>query len=191
MTCREYQEELVLAFGQPTMPAELAGHLERCEECRAYWQDLSRFADGTGDDDLFAPDENESQWLMNRIERELDRREHPVRKTMSLFRYAALAASVVLAVGITVIGIRYSANRGQSGTVIVADSGQTLAPVRGQANTADSTMTTPSLGDSEIRLLIQDYTSGTGQGIDENLLNGLSDEEIKYLEANLTKGDLL
>ncbi len=186
MTCREYQEELVLAFGRPTVPAELAGHLEQCAECRTYWQDLNRLAEGAGDDTLFAPAEGETQRLINRIERELDRREHPIRKTMPLFRYAALAASVLLAVGITVIGIRFSANRGQSGTVIVADSGQTL-----QTGIADSSATTRSLGDSEIRLLIQDYTSGNAAGVDENLLDGLSDEELKYLEANLTKGDLL
>ncbi len=191
MTCREYQEELLLSFGQSSLPAELAHHLERCDDCRVYWQDLERLAEGSGDDDLFALDESETQRLMNGIDRSLDRRAHPVRKTMPIFRYAALAASVVLAVGITVIGVRYSANRGQSGTVIVADSGQSLTTGSRQTNAADSSAATQSLGDSDINLLIQDYTSGSGSGIDENLLNGLSDEEVKYLEANLTKGDLL
>lgn len=182
MNCRDCQERLIDHFGERILPAELAGHVESCAECKSFRAELHTLGGLAGDNVAFYPKPHEAELVAELVDREIrsEDRVTIVRSTAWL-KYVAVAAAVVL-VSVTATMWQRSEHAGE--LVVSADS-STIA-----------TDSASEYGDEEmsgnaVSALLEDFTDRTSFSAGEDLLGDLTDEEAAYLETELKAGDLL
>lgn len=181
MTCEHMREELDLLVGQPELPSHITSHLEVCADCRKYFGELQAISEHMQDHSYFGLNEDESSDLLAGINEAIGPRPTIV-TSLRWLRYAAAAAVVTISVSIGYYELRKGV---PSETQPSTDS--TPAIVSDSLNVVDSL----SLSSEDIEQLMQEYTSDVSVTTDPNVLENLSDEELKYVEKNLNVGDLL
>ena len=187
MKCREFHEEITLYFGQADLPAELSGHIAECESCRAFYEELNGMASELGADGDFYPNELETEGLLKRLNDEIDRTQPAADTSVSWYKLAGIAASVILVVGISLFGNFFNRNgdtletTGTNSAVLYYDDYQFVI----------ENSDLYELSDEQFYILGNDYTAKRTYDAAALLIEDLSEEELKYLEENFDVGDLL
>lgn len=188
MNCDQIREELELSFGSEPLSDEITRHLDECEACRAYHEQLRRLADGLGEDQ----DIDLSPAEIERAVRGVEQRLGPVRTKpvtalkwlQPVVRFAAAAMIVLVAYGAYEFGrTRPSGAANESG--LSADSG--YGSVTAFLQSDDVT----EMDDNMVSVLINEYSTSAHIGADEALLGDITAEELEYLKKNLEVGELL
>ena len=163
----------------------------------AFHEDSERFdrrdplAGFLGTDEDFGFSELEIEGLVSRVNDRIDRLEVPRRRFQPWYRHLAAAAVIALLFGTVMIGYLgrgYNENAGQVGAfsgmaALVDDEAGLAAYLGGGADLP--------FEESDIDMLLHDYTTGGGMFSGESLLDDLTDAELKYLESNFDLGDML
>ena len=174
MNCDRVQEELLLLFGSPLIPNELQEHIEQCEQCRRFHEELSGLSRNMPDDDLFYPTRQEAEKIQKRVESGI-----ASRSIFSSPRVLAVAASVFLVLGVSYISFRGGDSGGPG-------DNKTEDTIRAQSGDMETELDAES-----IEILFENVASDPYRGGYELLLQELTDEELDYLEQNLNAGELL
>ncbi|MBN1213419.1 MAG: hypothetical protein JXA92_12680 [candidate division Zixibacteria bacterium] len=187
MKCEEFHEEIMLYFGQAELPVELAGHIADCESCRAFYEEMKGMAAGLGVDDDFYPNELETERFLKRLNDEIDRTRPTVVSGISWYKLVGVAASVILVVGISLLGNFFKQNG-----AIPESTGTNLSVLYDDDyQIALENSDLYELSDDQFYILGIDYTSKRTYDAAGQLIEDLSEEEMKYLEENFNVGDLL
>ncbi|MEW6052004.1 MAG: hypothetical protein AB1644_13200 [Candidatus Zixiibacteriota bacterium] len=190
MNCTQFRDEMALYVGQEQLPEEFRAHLNGCEACRKAWGELLLAASHLGNDSLFAVDKSEQDEMVARIEERIGVTRITDIRPRRWIQYAAAVAAVLLLGLIAILSaLNYSdmAPTVPSAGVDTSDSAvYSITDAAYDLGTADE-----SLDDDAVGALMYDLVSQNGQQASDTLLNGLSEDELKYLEANLKVGDLL
>ncbi|MDD3733176.1 MAG: hypothetical protein PHU88_12455 [candidate division Zixibacteria bacterium] len=191
MNCKEYQEELMLYFGQSELPPELAEHISGCDLCRNFFEELRAMTVDMGEDKFFYPSEIEIEGLTVRINKQIDRvtpaDTKVVKPVFTWYKLAGIAASIVLIVGMALLGDFFNKTSPTSTSVELTSS---LSYTDGYTLLRDESEYY-ELSDDQFYILVGDYTSERIYDAAGQLLDDLSEEELKYLEENFKVGDLL
>jgi len=187
MKCKEFHEEIMLYFGRADLPAELAGHIAECESCRAFYEELNGMASELGADDEFYPNELEAEGFLKRLNDEIDRTQPAAVTSVSWYKLAGIAASVILVVGISLLGNFFNRN----GATLEPTEINTAVLYYDEYQLALENSDLYELSDDQFYILGNDYTSKRTYDAAGQLLEDLSEEELKYLEENFDVGDLL
>jgi hypothetical protein len=182
MNCREFQDRLLEQFGEKILPADLAGHVASCAECKSFWAELHTLGASAGDNAAFYPKPHESELVAEFVDREIrsEDRATVVRPTAWL-KYVAVAAAVAL-VSITATMWKWPE---QAGQLVVSSDSLVM-----NADTTDSS-SEEELSGYAVSTLLVDFAGRTSYSAGEDLLGDLTDEEAAYLETELKAGDLL
>jgi hypothetical protein len=188
MNCKDFQEEVTLYFGKADLPRELTEHIAACDSCRAFYEEMKAMASGLGADSDFYPDEMETEIFLKRLNNEIDRRTHkaPI-MSVSWYRLAGVAASVVLVAGISLLGNFFK----KDSTISEPAASNTAVIYYDDYQIALENTDQYELSDDQFYILGNDYTAKRTYDAAGQLINDLSDEELKYLEENFNVGDLL
>jgi hypothetical protein len=192
MNCAECRQELELRFGEEKLDAKIADHLAQCIECRTYRTELDGLATGLSED-VFVLDgatvEGLAQQVDERVAR-LDARrdaepyERADRRSLwSWVRAVPAAAAIVLVVGVGVTG--YWLGRWEVKSVATTAEQQST-PL---SEFIDEEETEPD--EVTVRVLLDDFTRERRLDASEYLLDGISEEELRYLESNFDIGEIL
>ncbi len=187
MNCHEIQEMILLHFGHE-LPNEVRDHLERCPDCRTFFEELAAEEEQLGTDELFYPDDEQVERMATQIEvlisssdSEKSGFEKPQRGIWR--RYLPVAAAAVLVLGLIwgayQSGIRFFSAPGDSSTV---DSIAWVSQNGGEKTELD---------ENTIEALLYDFTTQNSYEASEWLLDDLTEEELQYLENNFDVRDLL
>ena len=190
MNCQEFRDEMALYVGQEQLPAEFVAHLNDCDSCRAAWGELLLAASYLGDDALFAPESSEQDEILAKIEERIGVTRITDIRPRRWIQYAGAIAAVLLLGLIAILSaLNYSdlVPTVPSSGVDTSDSAvYSITDAAYDLGTAEE-----SLDDDAVGALMYDLASQNGDQASDTLLNGLSEDELKYLEANLKVGDLL
>lgn len=179
MKCEQIKEQLDLLFGSNELPEEIEQHLESCEDCRAYHQELRRLSEKLGGDADFEPSAFDLEKAVAGVEDRIDSQETPSIVPVSRLRQLSRVAAVLLIVGVSYTTYLIGQKQGQEPVAKVVDTVLTY--------TAD----TAEMDDYFVNMLIEDFSSDAYFGAGEMLLDDLTEEELEYLTENMTVGDLL
>lgn len=185
MNCEQIQNELLLYIGGYELPNDLREHLDSCSECRAFWTELSSVASGLGGDSDFYLDDAELESSVNRVDERIDSLElEKVIDVRSAWRsYVPAAAAVVLLVGMSLI--IYTAGW------LGGNGGQAVLPVE------DSLLVTVGNGDIDVlnqtdfEYLLYQVSIDGRTATSGDLYDGITDQELEYLEQNFDVGEIL
>ena len=158
--------------------------------------DLERFdghdplAGFLGRDEDFAPNDLEVEGLVSRLDARLDSLDTPRVQRMPWLRHLAAAAVITLLLGATMIG--YLGNGSRIGDPVSAQLDVlTLSAAENGLLSFLSDAELPLFEDTDVDLLLLEYTSGTGGEAAALLQDQLTDEELEYLSKNFDVGDML
>jgi len=188
MDCDQIHEELDLGFGSEMPSDEITRHLNECDACRAYHEQLTQLIAGLGEDQ----DIDLSPGDIERAVRGVEQRITPALTTpvvtlswlRPVVRFAAAAMIVLVAYGAYEFGrTRPDGAANESG--LPTDSG--YGSVTAFLQSDDVT----EMDDNMVSVLIDEYSAGTHIGADEALLGDITAEELEYLKKNLEVGELL
>ena len=179
MKCEKIKEQLDLLFGSDELPEEIQQHLESCEDCRAYHQELRRLSEKLGGDSDFEPSTFDLEKAVAGVGHRIDSQKTPSITPVSWLRQLSRVAAAVLIVGVSYTTYLIGQKQGQEPVARVVDTVL--------ANTAD----TVEMDDYFVNMLIEDISSDSYFGAGELLLDDLTEEELEYLTENMTVGDLL
>ncbi|MDF1543542.1 MAG: hypothetical protein P1R58_00405 [bacterium] len=176
MNCQQTQEELLLSFGSSELPAEIRKHVDQCEKCHAVMSSLDRLRpNALTDQDFTLPEQVTEQIQASVIE---SIKPQPV---FSMQKALAIAASVLLVLGVSYVS--YKSNGTDDPRTLRSDS--TIDTVIETADLSDADET-PSLDE-----LFESVDSDPYRSSYDLLLEEITDEELDYLEKNLSAGELL
>ncbi len=186
MTCEQCREQIELSFGSSDFPADVLKHLQACPACRAYADELAGLVEtcGQGGDPAFSSAEIEA--AVSEVENRLDTVLPPAITSINWVRRLAGVAAVLVVTGALLGGYLIGKHRTVDLSANVASPGESALVA-----TTDGTDEFNEMDDELVSVLIEDFSDGRFFGADEALLDDLSDEEMKYLEDNLTVGDML
>ncbi len=182
MTCEQWREEYDLYLGQTELPADLQAHLATCEACRTYVEQMNALASSLGDDSLFDANVFETNRVVCQVEDAIAEKEQPAPSFVWRFRFIAAAAVIVLAVAVGV-------NQYRDGAMVertTSSDSISLAALDTNPLVSDSVQ----VSTAELEKMLFDYSSQNSDAADE-LLQNLTEEEIRYLEKNFDVGELL
>lgn len=185
MNCRQVQDELLLLIDRQQLPDELRRHVDSCEECRRLWTELSALKENLGRDEDFEVDDETAESIVAAVDRRLDQLEM-ARVTdvrASWMTYIPAAAAVVLIVGISAV-VYFSGWLSSNG-------GQAQAPTNDSlwVSLADSEVS--YLDNTDLSQLLSAISVDNDEAMETILLEGMTDEELKYLEENFDVGEIL
>ena len=187
MKCDKFHEEIELYFGRADLPDELAGHIAECESCRAFYEELNGMASELGTDSDFYPNELETEGFLKRLNDEIDQTQPAAVTSIPWYKLAGIAASVILVVGISLLGNFFNRN----GANLEPTGANTAVLYYDDYQLALENSDLYELSDEQFYILGNDYTSMRSYDAAGQLIEDLSDEELKYLEENFDVGDLL
>lgn len=184
MNCEQFREEIELAFGEPSLPAELQAHIESCAECRRYGAELEVLA-------ARLRRESADRFPVSRLgatATEVERRIAEIPPTviipLSRLRWITRVAAAVLVVAASMAAYRIGR---YDGLRTAASEQTTLASGLSAATDTEE----ESIDERAVSVLIEDYSARGFFGASEALIDDLSDEEWQYLMDNLKVGELL
>jgi predicted anti-sigma-YlaC factor YlaD len=188
MNCYQAREELDLSFGSEKLSDEITRHLNECEACRAYHEQLMRLVAGLGEDQ----DVDLSPAEIERAVRAVELRITPVLTAPAVTlgwlrpvtRFAAAAMIVLVAYGAYEFGkTRPDGAVSESGLMYDTGYGTVTAFLQNDDVT--------EMDDNMVSVLIDEYSASARIGADEALLGDITAEELEYLKKNLEVGELL
>ena len=155
------------------------------------YEDLNEFKDRLGKNDDFYPDEADLSRLVDGLNDRIDAAEKSKVTPVWWHKYATTAAAVLLLVSVYLAG-RYTAPNDIGDTSIIYDYDWTLASTTdAELALAMESDTLLEFNDSEIEILLHDYTITGDHEAAGNLLEGLTEEELSYLQGNFDFGEIL
>ncbi len=177
MRCERVQEELMLNIGVEALSPEVLEHVGQCAECRAVKDDLDRVLPNALSDQAFSLSDQVLREIQEKVEKSI-----APQRIFSVQRALAIAASVVLVVGVSYVGFR-------SGGI---DDPFNLPP----DSSADTFVQTFDWLESDadspsMDALFESVDSDPYRSSYDLLLEEITDEELEYLENNLSAGELL
>ena len=188
MNCNQIREELELSFGSEKLSDEITRHLNECEACRAYHDQLIQLVAGLGEDqdiDLLPAD-------IERAVRGVEQRLGPV-KTRPVIALKWLQPVVRLAAAAMIVLVAYGAYEfGRTRTDSAGnESGLSTNTDYGSVTAFLQTDDVSEMDDNMVSVLIDEYSTSAHIGADEALLGDITAEELEYLKKNLEVGELL
>lgn len=188
MNCNQIREELELSFGLEKLSDEITRHLDECEACRAYHEQLMRLADGLGEDqdiDLSPADiERAVLGVEQRLGPVKTRPIAALKWLQPVVRFAAAAMIVLVAYG----AYEFGKTRPD---VAISESGLSTDTGYGSVTAFLQSDDVTEMDDNMVSVLIDEYSAGAHIGADEALLGDITAEELEYLKKNLEVGELL
>lgn len=193
----ELIERLAEYFGSDTLPRDLQDLVDRDPEAARLWTECQSMSAVVGDAD---PGDNFSDVELAeataRVEGRIEERPQIVALPYSWMKVMTRIAAAVLLVAVSYTSYEV----GRLGVDATTDyDGMTasmeeygwsdLYSVPEDADPSDSTMY--SLDDDMVGVLLEEYTSKVYFRAGEQLLGDLTEQELEYLEENLTVGDIL
>lgn len=193
MTCIECRQQLEQSFGQSQLEDTLGEHLDACVECRDFWQQLVRLADGIPDDTSFAFDANAIDRLVQTVDETINqststipmaRRDSREVSPWTLMRLLPAAAAVLLVVGVGFGGYFVGRSNLDPVNSIIDNPGATLL------SSADVNDYDEPDGIT-FEVLLSDFATDRPYDASEKLLDDITDEEMEYFAQYFDVGDLL
>lgn len=185
MNCQQIKDELVLLIGADSIPQEIQKHLDSCDDCRAFWTELTAVTDSLGKDEDFYPDDATLESAVNRVDERIDQLE--MKKVTDVrsawFSFVPAAAAVILLVGVSVSAYLmgwFTPGNGQAGLTSPDTAWVTLE------NGDIDIIQNSSLDYVMYQSTAYDYTAST-----ELLYEELTEEELEYLDENFDVGEIL
>ena len=188
MSCSHFQDQMLLLFGQKQLPEELRSHLAECPSCRAVWEELAGVSKKLGGDDLFHPNDTQSERLTSEVDTTIEKIERSTRRAVTRIRKVWYERIPIAAVAALVLGIAigtYMAGR----TALDTGGAEVAFSITGVAGLYEGG--DEELQESTVGSLIYDFTAQHSYEASEWLLNDLTEEELDFLEYNFDVGDLL
>ncbi|UCC44051.1 MAG: hypothetical protein JSU65_13220 [Candidatus Zixiibacteriota bacterium] len=177
MNCRECQDELLLYGGVEALPEELSNHLDSCEACRRYLDEISEIAARFRADSDLVSESVDVERFVEGVEARIGRSRVDRLPAVTWVRHVAYAASILLVAGIMSVGLRY----------VDRDS-----PVNGVPPSTDQDYyAEEELDEGVVDIVISDFSSRGFLEAGDELLNDVTEDELKYLEENFDVRNLL
>lgn len=192
MKCLDCQNELAVRFGAE-LPQALQDHLDACDECRTYWNELFDIQRVLPDDKEFYPSSLDSERLASAVMQSLPSRPpaalHSGRGRLAdlirgLLRPRPLGAAVVSAL-VLALGLWWVASTPTGPTM---DTSAVIAELSSDY-ISDTTLYEPET--ETVALLVDELTVWEPATAARSVLDDISDEEYQYLAKNLTVEDIL
>lgn len=193
MTCIECRQQLEQSFGQTQLEVTLDEHLRVCNECRNYWQQLARLAEGIPDDRSFAFDDDTINKLVQTVDETINqstgtipmaRRGSREASPWTLMKLLPAAAAVLLVVGVGFGGYFVGRTNLDPGKLTIDNPAPTVL-----SSTNVSDYDEPDRLTFEV--LLSDFATDRPYDASEKLLDDITDEEMEYFAQNFDVGDLL
>jgi len=191
MDCNKIKNILDESFGS-TLPVEIIDHLNSCQSCNDYWQEINTLSSALFNSSDLELSEKELDQAVVNINQVIDNQNSKIIPIANKYHSRWLVISRVAAV-LAVIMVSYgSFQLGQNNTAVLPQPViENSIDIFGSDLISWSDEEDQELDDETVSLLIADYTSESGINAVENLLDDLTDEEIEYLEKNFDIGDIL
>lgn len=191
ITCNEAREAVDLHFGLEELPIDLQTHLDECESCRAYHDEMTVFADSLGSDtDIPFSAEELDQAVSDVVER-IDNQPTVVSVISPVANW--LRPMLRIAAVLMVVGLSYSSYQLglESSLGVGTDMLQLADAADDRLNVLLDYDTDSEMDEGLIGILIDDYCADGAYEATASLLDDISAEELEYLTENLQVGELL
>ena len=189
MNCNDCQNLILENFGSSELQFDCLEHLQSCSSCRQFHLELAPLRRRLGDDTLFHLTQSESSSFLETLSQRLDRPHVIDIRPRFALRRLAIAAALLLLAGAGAFRLWYATDSGSADSVAVVESGPVADSLLAIA--VDLPADSLDLNDHDVQILLHDFSQNRGFEATESLLNDLTDDEIKYLQKNLNKGDIL
>jgi len=193
MTCDNVKDELLIGFGRESLPEVLMRHLEQCDDCRGFWEELTQLSGALPENDAFELEEWELDAAMARLDRAIDRRPlpWPARLQVTLSRWLGSLAevrSIPAAVAVVlVLALTLSTTRFEQ----MPENTELLASLLADTTVVMDEDDVEDPDDMTVEALLAEYTSLWRTGSAELLLDDITEDEYEYLAKSLNVGDFL
>jgi len=184
MNCNDFKDELLLYFGSNDLPEDLSLHIKECDQCREYYEEHRNLSKNIGTDRDFYPDDFETEILLKQVEDKIDTSSSAPARISSWYGVVGLAASIFLVIGISIFGNFFKS------LPVYDDNSQSSRLDLESITYATVDESYYEMSDDEIQILVIDYMAGRTYEAAGQLLDDLSEEELRYLEENFDVGDL-
>ncbi len=190
MNCKQYQDELLLSFPDIISDAQVLTHLESCEDCKKFYQSLGSLSSQLGTDDDFVPQDIDVKMFVSGVIKEIDSTPKTILTSTTWFRTLAAAAAIVMMFGVSSVYKTFIEN--DSVTDITYADAMNNYIIAYNSDYADVTDEDEDQLDDELAgILLDDFSELRGFEAGELLLDGIDEQELKYLEENFDVMELL
>lgn len=181
MTCEQWRELIEEESGGGSLSAELNAHLDFCEECRKYDEEIKVALNALSvvDPGIVSTD---AERFLAETNGKIDSHSPSTTNKQVWPKFLVAAAAVFFIIGSLVTIDKYSTSDGS-----VSSTGVNDLDLFGDLwNDGES-----NLDDESMDLLLSEIAPSNRQGVEEVILEGLSDDDLEYLERNFRVGDML
>jgi predicted anti-sigma-YlaC factor YlaD len=188
MNCESARELIDLYFGHDELPDGLQTHLDQCDSCRIYHDELVRMAGGLGSDSDTPFSIEDLDRAAAGVAQRIDRQPTVVPLSTKWLRPLLRVAAVLLVVGLAYSSYRVGVDSNFSAdldTLQNADAEVDELTILLEYEVEDE------MDEDLIGILINDYCADASYEATASLLDDISEEELEYLTENFEVGDLL
>jgi len=182
MNCSTFKEKISMKLGAMELDAEEKEHLEKCDDCREYYESLMALESTLGD---YAPEplsEAEFSGIMDRVDEKVS---GYVNRATGIYRwavrYGVAASAVFLLVFISIF----------SNLPTTENSTDTITYYLSEYTGEVEMFSDSWIDDQYVDEAVGAWVDLNGIGSSELVVGDLSAEELQYLENNITLGGLL
>ncbi len=195
MNCEHVKDELAVCFGQPEPPQGLLAHLESCQECLQFWNELRGMAGAMPANESFALEPWELDEAVAMVDRAIARQPLPMAlrfraAAQRWFRAvtdmrplpAAAAVALVLVISLGTTRFELPAPDPDMSVELLSTSDGLFASIGDEIDDP---------GDDAVEALLSNFAQPWHSGTAEILIDDITDDEYEYLLQSLDVGDLL
>ena len=195
MSCEHIKDELAIYFGQEELPQELRTHVEGCQECRAYWNELREMAVVMPGNDAFELEPWELEEAVAMVDRTIAQQPLPLAirlrtaaqrwlSTLTDVRTVPAVAAVALVLIVSLGTTRFELSPPDPSLAV-----EVLSTSQVYFTATEDEIEDPD--DAAVEALLSDFGQPWHNGTAETLLDDITDDEYDYLLQSLDVGDLL
>jgi hypothetical protein len=198
MKCEVCREMIDLAFGLDDLTGEVKAHLDSCHECREYYQESLVLAAELLADRRFDPTADDLDHIARGVQSAIGPRANntvlaPGHKTAPGLRWYLAAAVVLLSLGAYWSLSHLSKEFVEEQITTAADTVPEVHDLKTDGLVSDVIIADQSYQPDQnaYEMLLDEYTFGRSLVAGDELLSGLSEEELIFLEENFDIEELV
>jgi len=185
MKCDLIKDKLLENFGLLEMPDYVTAHLDECDECRLYYQELLDIKSNVDREDEFYLSQQDQEQFMVQVEQKIDKHElgKVTNVTPKWKLYIPVAAAIVMILGIALISQIPNLFNGSDQTDITEIDENLWIKI----DNAEIEF----VNNDNLENVLIDYSSVESSINDEWMIDDVTEEEYQYLLDNFDIGEIL